>query len=209
MKYSREALTELVKINMEESAGQYGGDNVSVVNGVGVEHYICSKLPEAMVKVFMAAPPYLLEQSDACKLLQPERFQDGSGRVILPDDLLKMARFKMKGWRRAVTQFMDDTHSAAELQSNPYTMGGAAKPAVIISNIADGKRILRYYSLPAELRNHEIEEALYVKIPDLSVPVEINEILLPSVTYSAAAMVYEIMGEPERGAFMQSRVSVA
>ncbi|MEG1999689.1 MAG: hypothetical protein RR015_06710, partial [Bacteroidales bacterium] len=190
MKYSKDALTELVKVNMEESAVQYGGNNVSVVDGVGIEYYIENKLQESLIKVFIASPSYLLEQIDARETVTPERFQDGSGRIVLPEDLLKMSLFKMRGWRRGVTQFLDTANPVAELQNNTYTMGGIAKPAVIIYMADGGKRVLRYYSLPTELRNHEVEEALYVRIPDLSIPLEINEILLPSVTYTTAAMVY-------------------
>lgn len=208
MKYSLDTLVGLVKINMEESQEGYGTLPLPEVDSLGIDHYIKEKIPEAVVKVFMAAPSYLLEQTDMKKQLVPKQNQDGSGEIVLPADMLKMTLFKMQGWKRPVTRFLNENHPAAELQNNIYTMGGVSKPAAVITHNSNGDKVLRYYSLPPEVRVHKIEEALYVKLPDFSVPVEINEILLPSVTYSAAAMVYEITGEKERAVIMNQRVAV-
>ena len=208
MKYSIDTLVELVKINMEESQDGYGTLPLPEIDSVGIDHYIKEKIPEAVVKVFAAAPSYLLEQTDMREQLVPKPYQDGSGEVVLPDDMLKMTLFRMHGWKRPVTDFLHDTHPVAELQNNIYSRGGAAKPVAVITHNGEGNRVLRYYSLPPETRIHKIEEALYVKLPDLSHPGEINEVLLPSVTYLAAAMVYEITGEAARAAIMNQRVVV-
>lgn len=208
MVYSVEALIELVKVNMEESVAEFGSSNVTVEDALGIEVYIKQKLPEAIMRVFMAAPFYLLEQVDATDRLTPKVMLDGSGEVIIPDDMLRMVLFKMHGWSRGVSRIYDVSDPIAELQSSPYTRGGTAKPVVIVTNNSAGKRVLRYYSLPPEVRNHEIETALYVKIPDVSTPIEINELLVPSITYTTAALVYEIMGDMERSAIMQSRVKI-
>lgn len=208
MKYSMETLAGLVKTNMEESGEAYGTAPLPEVDALGIDYYIKAKIPEAVVKVFAAAPAYLLEQTDARDMLVPKPFQDGSGEVVLPDDMLRMTLFRMHGWKRAVTRFIDESHPSAELQNNIYSRGGVSKPVALITNNGSGNRVLRYYSLPPEVRVHKIEEALYVKLPDFSEPLEINEVLLPSVTYSAAAMVYEITGEIERAAVMERRVVV-
>lgn len=208
MKYSMETLAGLVKTNMEESSQAYGTAPLPEVDALGIDYYIKAKIPEAVIKVFASAPAYLLEQTDAREILVPKQLQDGSGEVVLPDDMLKMTLFRMQGWKRAVTRFIDEGHPAAELQNNIYSRGGVSKPVALITNNGSGSRVLRYYSLPPEVRIHKIEEALYVKFPDFSEPLEINELLLPSVTYSAAAMVYEITGEIERAAIMERRVVV-
>ena len=38
--------------------------------------------------------------------------------------------------------------------------------------------------------------------------VEINELLLPSITYMTAAMVFDIMGEVERAAIMRANITI-
>lgn len=205
MLYSKELLIELIKINMEEG---FSGGDVERVGGVGVESYIESKLPEAINAVFMAAPNILLPQTDASKTLIPIKNQNGSGEIVLPKDVLRITLLRMKGWDKAVTRFEDSNSVTATLQNNPYTMAGRAKPVVVLSVNHSGDRVLKYYSLPPEVRTHEIADVLYVKIPDLSTPIEIHELLLPSITYLTAALVFEILGDAERSAIMRTHVSV-
>ena len=52
--------------------------------------------------------------------------------------------------------------------------GEAAKPVVVLALNKTGDKVLRYYSLPPEVRTHEVDEALYVRIPDMSSPIEIH-----------------------------------
>ena len=208
MLYSKDILIELVKINMEEGFADTLYGEVEKSGGVGVESYIESKLPEAITQVFLAAPDTLLPQVDASSLLIPQKHQNGSGEILLPKDMLRFTLLKMKGWDRAATIIYDKNSSVAMLQKNSYTMAGRAKPVVVLENGHDGNKILRYYSLPPQVRKHEIEDALYVRIPDLSAPIEIDELLLPSITYLTASIVFNILGDAERAALMRSHVSI-
>lgn len=205
MLYSKQLLIDLVKINMEEG---FSGGDVERVGGVGIESYIESKLPEAINAVFMAAPDVLLPQTDISKILTPKKKQNGSGEIVLPQDVLRITLFKMKGWDRVVTRFEDSNSIIAKLQENPYTMAGRAKPVVVLALNKTGDKVLRYYSLPPEVRTHEVDEALYVRIPDMLSPIEIHELLLPSITYLTAALVFEILGDTERSAVMRSHVTI-
>ena len=134
MKYSLEALAELVRINMEESCQGYGTAPLPEVDSVGIDYYIREKIPEAVIKVFAVAPSYLLEQADMRQTASLKQFQDGSGEMLLPDDMLKMTLFRMQGWKRPVTRFIDEAHPAAELQDNVYTRGGVSKPFAVITH---------------------------------------------------------------------------
>ena len=204
MLYSKELLIELVKINMEEG---FADNGMEIVEGTTLDSYIESKLPEVMMQVYMSSPAIFLPQVDASEILKPVKFQNGSGEITLPKDLLRFTRLKMKGWDKAVTKMQDPLSVTALLQDNPFTMAGRAKPVVVLTNASNGDKVLRYYSLPPEVRVHEIEEALYVKIPDLSSPVEISEYLLPSITYLTASMVFEILGDAQRAALMRVRLA--
>ena len=208
MLYSKDILIELVKINMEEGFRDSLYGEVETCGGVGIESYIESKLPEAITQVFLVAPDTLLPQVNAESLLIPEKQQNGSGKILLPKDMLRFTLLKMKGWDKAATVVYDKNSSVAMLQNNPYTMAGRAKPIVVLENGHNGDKFLHYYSLPPEVRKHEIEEALYVKAPDLSLPIEIDELLLPSITYLTAAIVFDILGDTERSALMRSHVSI-
>ena len=208
MLYSKDVLIELVKINMEEGFADTLYGEVEKSGGVGVESYIESKLPEAITQVFLAAPDTLLPQVDASSLLVPKKNQNGSGEILLPKDMLRFTLLKMKGWDRAATVVYDKNSMVAMMQKNPYTMAGRAKPVVVLENGSNGDKLLHYYSLPPEVRNHEIEEALYVRLPDISTPIEIHELLLPSITYLTASIVFNILGDTERSALMRSHVSI-
>ena len=209
MLYSKDLLIELVKINMEEGFSGGVSDVANSIGGVGVESYIESKLPEAITQIYMTAPDVLLPQTEASVIFNPQKKQNGSGEIVLPKDMLRFTLLKMKGWDRAVTHLEEESSFVAKLQNNPFTMVGRAKPVAVISLNSDGDKIIRYYSLPPEVREHEVESALYVKVPDLSSPIEIHELLLPSITYLTASLVFEILGDPERSALMRSHLTIS
>ena len=87
MLYSKELLIELVKINMEEGFANVINEGVDSGGGVGLESYIESKLPEAIMQVFLSAPDTLLPHVDASSLLIAKKHQDGSGEILLPKDM--------------------------------------------------------------------------------------------------------------------------
>ena len=159
--------------------------------GVDVGEYIRAKLPDAIARVFITAPVHLLEGKECKDVLFPEKRQDGSGRVIFPEKVLRVLSFKMKGWNRPVTRFINSCHEKSELQ---YMS-------------ASDRVVLDYYSLPASLRVHEVDSAVYVPVPEMQdggydVPVRLAD----AVGYVCAAMVYEILGQPDMAAQMAGRV---
>lgn len=206
MLVSIEEWVKRVRTNMEELLP--GDEPLGITTfGVDTDEYIRAKLPEAITRVFIMSPAHLLEGEECKDLLLPEKRQDGSGRVIFPEKVLRILSFKMKGWNRPVTRFIDSRYAKNELQYNPYVRGGINKPVAVLSALPDGKVALDYYSLPVFLRKHEIDSAMYVPVPELvedcyNVPVR----LIDAVTYVCAAMVYEILGQSDMAAQMSGRV---
>ena len=146
---------ERVKTDMEELTPDW--DNVvSQTGGADIDRYIRAKWPEALAQQLLIAPEYLCQGIDISTKLSPQMRQDGSGRVVLPKDMLRMLRFEMKGWRRPVTHFLDNRHPMAEKQYNPYARGGTEKPVAIITTDDYGNTVLDYFSLPRYLYRHEI-----------------------------------------------------
>lgn len=87
---------ERVKTDMEELTPDW--DNVvSQTGGADIDRYIRAKWPEALAQQLLIVPEYLCQGIDISTELSPQMRQDGSGRVVLPKDMLRMLRFEMKG----------------------------------------------------------------------------------------------------------------
>ena len=140
--------------------------------------------------------------TDCASLLRPQRSSDGSGYVLLPDDVWRMAEFCMDGWRQPVTEFIDKTSPEYELQFNFYTRGGCSTPVCVLSN-EEGQKRIDYYSLPAHVVSHRVRSARYAAYPARDAEnYELLPSLIPVVCYTCAALVYEILGRPEQAAAM-------
>ncbi len=206
MLVSIERWVQRVRTNMEELMPENVSAGVDTF-GIDTDAYIRAKLSDAIARVFIMAPAYLLKGVDCRELLFPENRQDGSGSVVFPGNVLRVLLFKMKGWKRPVTRFIDSRHAKSELQYNRYVRGGINKPVAVLSADADGNTVLDYYSLPPYVRKHEVERAVYVPVPEVinegyDVPVR----LIDAVGYVCAAMVYEILGQPDMAAQMSGRI---
>lgn len=203
---SEEKWLKKIRTNMEELLPENETAEIDIF-GVDVGEYIRAKLPDAITRVFITAPVHLLEGKECKDVLFPEKRQDGSGRVVFPEKVLRILSFKMKGWNRPVTRFIDSRHAKSELQYNRYVRGGVNKPVAVLSMSASGRVILDYYSLPAFLRTHEVDSAVYIPVPEIQnggydVPIR----LVDAVGYVCAAMVYEILGQPDMAVQMSGRV---
>ena len=145
---------------------------------------------------------------DITSQLSPEMRQDGSGRVVLPDDMLRMLRFEMNGWRRPVTRFVDRFHPTAEKQYNPYARGGAEKPVAVISSDGKGRLVLDYFSLPPHMRCHEVKSAIYIPLPqEKNEGYDLHPLLGEAACYLCAALVFDILGQSEKAAIMRKQMS--
>ena len=205
---SEEKWLKKIRTNMEELLPDNETAEIDIF-GVDVGEYIRAKLPDAIARVFITAPVHLLEGKECKDVLFPEKRQDGSGRVVFPEKVLRVLSFKMKGWNRPVTRFINSCHAKSELQYNRYVRGGVNKPVAVLSMSASDRVVLDYYSLPASLRVHEVDSAVYVPVPEMQdggydVPVRLAD----AVGYVCAAMVYEILGQPDMAAQMVGRVAL-
>ena len=163
---SEEKWLKKIRTNMEELLPENETAEIDIF-GVDVGEYIRAKLPDAIARVFITAPVHLLEGKECKDVLFPEKRQDGSGRVVFPEKVLRVLSFKMKGWNRPVTRFINSCHAKSELQYNRYVRGGVNKPVAVLSMSASDRVVLDYYSLPASLRVHEVDSAVYVPVPEM------------------------------------------
>ena len=199
MRVSLDDLVQRVKTNMEELTDE---GSVTVKSGINIETYIQNKMADAVLAVWVSTPLSELPQNDCASALEPERRSDGSGRVTLPEDVWRMTEFCMEGWRQPVTTFIDRTSPLYELQFNPYTRGGSVNPVCVLSD-EEGVKYLDYYSLPLRVEEHQVKTARYVPYPRLRYNgYEMSDALVPVVCSTCAALVFEILGQPDRAASM-------
>lgn len=116
--------------------------------------------PEAMNAVRLILPLSRLKASEMGEVKHEYSTQQGTGRIALPNDYLRLASFKMRGWKRSCRRAIDEGTEEYQFQLNRATRGGVMRPVVAIVN--DGTE-LEYFSLPIGTTPHEIETATYIK----------------------------------------------
>ncbi len=205
MIYSVSQLVERVKLDMEELTPEWDFD-YDRKNGVEISRYIRPKLVDALRRIWLSAPSAWLPVKEIAGSLEAIRRSDGSGRVLLPDGILRIVEFAMEGWKRPVVKFIGTEHPMYELQFNRYSRGGASKPVCVLSTDGSGHPILDYFSLPASVRTHRIACAKVVEEPDENADsYEIHPALTDRVVSLCASMVYDILGNTAMAAVMQKR----
>lgn len=140
---------------------------------------------------------------------QIREMNDGTGYVILPDDFLRLYRFKLREWAVAAHRAYEVDDHVAALQSNPYTRGTKQRPVVVVKPCTyytfppeqDGEKpdindwglqsgyALWYYSVAAtrHVGEHDIEEATYVAdLQEMPEEVGITHSCIAPLTYLTA-----------------------
>jgi hypothetical protein len=216
---TRAEIIEAVKARIDELS-PYTDNSLNP----GIE-LIDKVLNEATRSVLRTFPLYVLPTDDL-PIIDLVAGQDASGAVRpavgylpLPDDFLRLAAFRMNGWKKTVTKVIYPDTPEYEKQSNDVLMGNNQKPVValtMMSNILNGGigdengdylvdsndyyitgysptgKCLEYYSVPSG--EHTILSARYV--PDL-LPESCPDDLINPIAWSAASIVLQSMKQAE------------
>lgn len=182
----RQELINEVKTKVDElSASDAKVIPFSIYNGKPVDTLVDGLLDECAREVLLNAPARLLEGSSFP--VSPVNENDGSGYFHLPVDCIRILEFKMKEWKRAVTEFADAGSDVALKQGNVFLRGGVCKPVCVFGH-RDGHRVVEYYSVK---RSHEVERCEVVLVcPAEDVPVGLQ----PALTWFCASKVLQILG---------------
>ena len=147
-------------------------------------------LDESGDEVQAAAPIWKLG-AVACSA-SSHRINRYSGYVVLPEDFLRLIRFKMVCWGRSVTEPVFEGSVAADRQNNIVLRGGVDKPVCVVKH-GFGKnkpqRVIEYYSVSGN--NHNVEFFLYAR---RCVAEELVDGLLSALTWKASSKVLAIVG---------------
>ena len=208
MVVSREDIIARTKLCMEELTPEWDGV-FEQTEGVCIDRYIDAKIEEILRALYLSVSVRLLPVQEALPPPEPVKRQDGSGRIILPDEVIRPVSLYMEGWKRPVVRFIDETHPLYELQFNRYTRGGVAKPVAIWGTDGVGRQIIDYFSLPASYKQHRIVSFYYVAVPkENAASYDLHPVLLDALCYRCGAAVYDIMGNHTMAEILSSHAAV-
>ena len=181
--------------NMTSDALLESGD----IDTLALDDIIRSKILEAVQRVHMDAPNYLLEGGhnfgDAVYWRELE-----SGWVLLPPDFMRLVVFEMDDWEQAVYQAISTDDPEYEKQRSRFKgiRGTAQRPVCAIAIRPEG-RVLEFYSCKSS--DAHVSRAMYIPYPkiDEANGVDICERCYKAVVYTAAGLTLLACGEAERG----------
>lgn len=97
-------------------------------------------MDESTISMLRNAPLHLLPSVKinvtSLTLNHYKNMDDGTGYVGLPDDFLRLYRFKMAAWQRTATEAISIHNPKYKLQSSKHTRGGLVKPVVAINQLS-------------------------------------------------------------------------
>ena len=181
--------------NMTSDALLKSGD----IDTLALDDIIRSKILEAVQRVHMDAPNYLLEGGhnfgDAVYWRELE-----SGWVLLPPDFMRLVVFEMDDWEQAVYQAISTDDPEYEKQRSRFKgiRGTAQRPVCAIAIRPEG-RVLEFYSCKS--KNAQVSRAMYIPYPKIDEDngVDICERCYNAVVYTAAGLTLLTCGEVEKG----------
>lgn len=152
---------------------------------------------DAIKVVEMSAPLQYIDSGYNFAKDNPQLYWngDGSGKVLLPTDFMRLIVFRMSDWSRPVYTAISETDAQYVLQSSRFkgVRGNAQKPVCAIVKRPEGN-VLEYYSSNSE--SATIDSAVYLPLPKIEEDgVEISERCYKAVVYQCGAMALTILND--------------
>lgn len=135
------------------------GAEVSYVDGVGIDEWLREKIDAWYARLLESAPIEHLPVEDVKGLLRVSIDSEGVVSAWVPSECVRPVRWKLRGWRRAVNEFVLPDSEEARSQQSEWTRGGKENPVIV-----DEGDVLRLYGLAAG-DVPVVEEALCVVRP--------------------------------------------
>lgn len=183
-------MLEEVRIAMDMNARNAPMVGINDLDTLTLDDMIRHYLPIAAREAETAAPQHLLGagQPFATSIGWEGSIGSGSGRILLPDDFLRLVSFKMSDWSYAVTAAIEETDPLYRLQGSRYAgvRGNPQRPVVALLHEARGL-MLQFWSCKAGA-NVKVTRARYIPIPKIGSDgmIEISSKLKDAVVYKTA-----------------------
>ncbi len=188
-----------IRICLDQNMKSESLMEIGDIDTLALDEIIKSKILEAVQRVHMESPNYLLELGhnfgDAVYWAEKE-----SGWVLLPEDFMRLVVFEMDDWETAVYQAISTDDPEYEKQHSRFKAlrGTSQRPVCAIAIRPEG-RVLEFYSCKS--KRAQVSRAVYIPYPkiDANQGVDISERCYTAVVYTAAGLTLMTCGEVEKG----------
>lgn len=188
-----------IRICLDQNMKSESLMEIGDIDTLALDEIIKSKILEAVQRVHMEAPNYLLESG--------HNFGDAvywgdleSGWVLLPEDFMRLVVFEMDDWETAVYQAISTDDPIYEKQHSRFKAlrGTSQRPVCAIAIRPEG-RVLEFYSCKS--KDAQVSRAVYIPYPKIDEynGVDISERCYKAVVYTAAGLTLMTCGEVEKG----------
>lgn len=177
-----------------------------------LDDVIRSKIIEAVERVHMMAPYYLLEQGHNFGCVKEEGEEPSCalhweekecGWVELPEDFMRLVVFEMSDWERPVYDVISPSDALYKKQRGRIKAlrGTSQRPVCAMVKRSIGN-VLEFYS--CKTNDATISQAVYVPYPKIehegdATGIDISERCYTAVIYTAAALTLISCEETEKG----------
>ena len=153
----------------------------SDTDNMELDEIIRSCLVPAARAVAQAAPLWMAEPQKATVAAgQIQSNTDGSGRITLPPDFLRLAELRLSGWKTSVYEVFSPLSPRAMVQRSSHTRGTPLKPVAVLSMADNGIPALDVYSIP-DGTTFQVERLLYISVPAIEQNDDTDYLSLPSL----------------------------
>lgn len=167
--------------------------NSGDIDTLDLNKIIESHIETAVRQIETVAPTFML---DSGYHFGEELYwnEDASGKIILPDDFMRLIVFKMSDWTRSIYSAISEDTDQYILQSSKYGIrGNYQKPVCAIIKSPEGL-VLEFYS--SKSQDAVVEKAMYLPMPKINDgAIEICERCFQSVIYQIGALTKNTLGE--------------
>lgn len=189
-KYLASDIIREVRIAIDQNMSSAPMAMLADVDTLSLEDIISSHVPTAARLVEQDAPIHMIGAGEpfAASIGWEGSVGVGSGRILLPDDFLRLVTFKMSDWSYAVNTAIEETDALYVQQGSRYggIRGNPQRPVVAVLHEAKGL-MLQFWSCSAGA-DVKVTRARYIPIPKVGSDgmIAISDKLRAAVVYKAA-----------------------
>ena len=207
MLYQVEALKTDIRIALDQNMTSEQLFDTGDIDTLSLEDIIESKIADAARIVESNAPRYLLEggKNFGDSISWDSAVGYGSGRILLPQDFMRLVSFQMSDWSRPCTVAIteDDPLYAAQSSRFAGVRGNPQKPVVAISMQPAGA-VLEFFSC-SQGPNVYVKRATYLPYPEIVDGfIDLCPKLHRAVIYFAANLVASAVGDANGAAALSN-----
>ena len=100
-------------------------------DGVDIDALLTTHIKQWYAQLLNTAPCHLLPVQDVKSDVLLQACIDGTVEATPPQYCVRPVEWRLNGWERSVTTFLEPSSREAMVQLNKWTRGGACNPAVI------------------------------------------------------------------------------